>query len=166
VFPQCTMGAHVSHAPNWQTGRPSPLHTRVNVAMMGSYGYEMDLNELDDEAFEQTKRDIAYAKENRELLLYGDLIRLRSPFDGSLAAWMTVSPDQRSAIVTAVRLSAMPNARPEMLLLSGLDGKKMYRIRETGSVLSGAELMNYGISLAFAPGDYESLRFTLTQEVS
>ncbi len=164
VFPQSTIGAHVSHAPNWQTGRPSPLSTRVNVAMWGTFGYEMDLSELNGDEFAATQADIAYVKAHRNLLLYGRSIRLLSPFEGDTAAWMVVSPDQREAIVTAVRLSAHPNERRMRLRLSGLNPRQMYRIDELQVTLSGQELMHFGLPLGFQPGDYQSLRFTLSAE--
>ena len=161
VFPQSTMGAHVSHAPNWQTGRMSPLKTRVNVAMWGTFGYEMDLKELNEQQFAETQADIAYMKAHRDLLLYGDSYRLKSPFEGDTAAWMVVSPDQNGAVVTAVRMSSHPNERRERLRLNGLAPEKLYHIEELDTDLTGQELMHFGLPLAFEPGDYRSLRFTL-----
>ena len=89
------------------------------VAMWGTYGYEMDLAELDDRQFAETQADIAYMKAHRNLLLYGESIRLLSPFEGDTAAWMVISSDQREAIVTAVRLNAHPNERRQRLHFPG-----------------------------------------------
>ena len=164
VFPQSTVGAHVSHSPNWQVGRLSPLRTRVNVAMWGTFGYEMDLRELDEEQFAQTQADIAYIKAHRDLLLYGRSIRLLSPFDNDTAAWMVVSPDRSEAIVTAIRLSARVAERRQRLYLSGLDPEAMYLVEEQDVILSGQELMHFGLPLAFKAGDYESIRFTIREE--
>ena len=164
VFPQSTMGAHVSHAPNWQTGRMSPLRTRVDVAMWGTFGYEMDLAELDADQLAETRADIAWVKAHRDLLLYGDSIRLLSPFEGDTAAWMVVAPDRSAAVVTAVRLLAHANERRERLRLAGLAPETRYRVEELDVVLTGQELMRFGLPLRFAPGDDQSLRFTLVAE--
>ena len=164
VFPQSTVGAHVSHAPNWQTGRMSPLRTRAMVAMWGTYGYEMDLAELDEKQFAETQADIAYMKAHRDLLLYGKSIRLLSPFEGSTAAWMVVSGDRSEAIVTAVRLSAQPNSRRQRLRLAGLEPARVYRVEELDAAMTGQELMRFGLPLAFEPGDYQSVRFTLSSQ--
>ena len=161
VFPQSTVGAHVSHAPNWQVGRMSPLRTRVNVAMWGTFGYEMDLAELDDRQFAETRADIEYVKAHRDLLLYGNGIRLLSPFGHDTAAWMVVAPDRAEAIVTAVRLSARANARRQRLRLAGLEPGRTYRVEELDADLTGQELMRFGLPLGFERGDYASLRFTL-----
>ncbi len=162
VFPQSTMGAHVSHAPNYQTGRWSPLKTRADVAMCGTYGYEMDLNTMTEEEFAQTVRDVSYVKSLRDTLLYGDLYRLSSPFESDLTAWMTVGKGE--AVVTAVRMSARPNSRWQRLRLKGLNEKADYLVEELSLTLSGAELMRYGLPLDFPAGDYQSLRFTLKKQ--
>ena len=132
------------------------------VAMWGTYGYEMDLNNMTEEDFAQTVQDVRYVKAHRDTLLYGDLHRLSSPCESDLAAWMTVG--QGEAVVTAVRLYARPNARRQRLLLKGLQEKSDYLVEELRLTLSGAELMRYGLPLDFPAGDYQSLRFTLTKQ--
>ena len=46
VYPLSSIGSHVSAIPNHQVFRNTPLHTRANVAYFGTFGYELDLNEL------------------------------------------------------------------------------------------------------------------------
>ena len=46
LYPQSTVGAHVSAAPHAQTLRSTPLNTRGNVAFFGCLGYELDLRTL------------------------------------------------------------------------------------------------------------------------
>ena len=57
-YPISSMGSHVSTAPNHQTGRNAPLHTRANAAYFGTFGYELDLNTLSEEEQEQVKDQI------------------------------------------------------------------------------------------------------------
>ena len=159
VFPQSTMGAHVSHAPNYQTGHITPLKTRADVAMCGTYGYELDLNTMSEEEFAQTIQDVKYVKAHRDTLLYGNLHRLSSPFETDLTAWMVIG--QGEAVVTAVRMYARPNALTQRLRLKGLQEKTDYLVEELNLTLSGAELMRFGLPLDFPAGDYQSLRFTL-----
>ena len=134
------------------------------VAMWGTYGYEMDLAELDEKQFAETQADIAYMKAHRDLLLYGESIRLLSPFEGSTAAWMVVSGDRSEAIATAIRLSAQPNSRRQRLRLAGLEPARVYRVEELDAAMTGQELMRFGLPLAFEPGDYQSVRFTLSSQ--
>ena len=55
VYPLSSIGAHVSHVPNLQNGRTTPLSTRGNVAFFGVLGYEMDLGDLSDDDSKQVK---------------------------------------------------------------------------------------------------------------
>lgn len=57
-YPISSVGAHVSACPNHQTGRSVPLSTRADVALAGSFGYELDLRLLSDEEKAQVKEQI------------------------------------------------------------------------------------------------------------
>ena len=48
VYPLSTMGAHVCVSPNHCNGRTAPMHTRANVALSGTFGYELDIAKLSD----------------------------------------------------------------------------------------------------------------------
>ena len=54
-YPVSSIGAHVSAVPNQQTGRRESITTRANVAYFGTFGYELDLNHVSDEEFEEVK---------------------------------------------------------------------------------------------------------------
>ena len=49
VYPNVSMGCHVSAIPNHQVHRMTPLNTRGVVAMSGNFGYELDITKLSDE---------------------------------------------------------------------------------------------------------------------
>ena len=49
VFPPITMGAHVSVVPNHQVGRGTSLQMRGLCAMMGDFGYELDITKFTEE---------------------------------------------------------------------------------------------------------------------
>ena len=46
VYPNVSMGCHVSAIPNHQVHRMTPLNTRGVVAMSGNFGYELDITKL------------------------------------------------------------------------------------------------------------------------
>ncbi len=159
VFPPSTMGAHVSAVPNHQTGRCTPLETRAAVAMSGAFGYELDLTQLPDEDIAAIRTINAQVRAVQPLLLYGDYYRLRSPYSGNEAAWMSVSGDKREAVVTHVYAQAVPNVKPMLMRLAGLDEALTYRDTDTGRTYGGDELMYYGVELARPWGDYVSQQF-------
>lgn len=161
VFPASTMGAHVSAVPNHQTGRITPLRTRAAVAMNGTYGYELDLTKLPDEDICMIRAFNKRVRETQMTLLYGDLYRLRSPIAGNEAAWMSVSPDKREAVVTHVFAQATPNTKDSLMRLCGLDETLTYRDIDTGKLYGGDELMYYGIRVKAPWGDYMSQQWFL-----
>lgn len=143
-YPASTMGAHVSA--NRRTG----YETKGNVAMWGTFGYELDPRKLTDEEIEIVKEQVKQYHEYYDLIHYGDLYRLISPFDNAYrAAWQIVSPEKDCAMVTLVTMRTEEYAHV-ILKLQGLDPKKQYRNETTGEVCSGALLMNAGIVLTKA----------------
>lgn len=145
VYPICSMGAHVSSAPNWLTSRYTPLKTRADVAFFGAFGYELDLNLLTAEEIGQVKMQIQFMKQHRELIQFGTFHRLESPFDGNSAAWMVVSDDKKQAIVAVYRFLNEVNTHYRRLRLHGLCEDMLYEIEDTGLSLYGDELMNAGL---------------------
>ena len=161
VFPPSAMGAHISAVPNHQTGRSTALATRSDVAMGGTYGFELDVTRLPETEIAEMQRLLTRVKGVRNTLLYGDFHRLQSPFETNGVAWMAVSPDRREAVVTCVRFRAEVNRTLAALTLRGLDPDKLYRVEETGATLGGDELMTLGLTLDFPRGDDASLSFVL-----
>ena len=161
LFPPSAMGAHVSAVPNHQTGRLTPLATRAAVAMCGTYGYELDLQKLTAEELEMIREMNKRVHEWQQTLFYGDFYRLKNPYEGNEAAWMSVSADRREAIVTHVYAQAFPQQKPKLLRLTGLDPALDYQDTETGLVYGGDELMQRGYPLQVAWNDYMSQQIHL-----
>ena len=170
-YPIRSIGAHVSAVPNEQLRRLTPLHTRANVAYFGAFGYELDLNSLSTDELEEVKKQIAFVKQYRSLLQYGTFYRLKSPFDGNITAWMTVSEDRKSAIVGWYRVMNTINGPFTRLALKGLDPSICYTLESTGESFYGDELMRIGLvtsdifhsdnQLSESCGDYDSRIYIL-----
>ena len=144
-YPISSIGSHVSAVPNLQTGRSASITTRANVAYFGTFGYELDLNHISDEEFEEVKKQIIFMKENRELLQFGTFYRLRSPFEKDQASWMVVSKDKKRAIFAFYCMRSNVNQLPGFIKLAGLEEGRKYVLR--GEEYYGDELMNLGITL-------------------
>jgi len=161
LFPQSAMGAHISAVPNHQTGRTTGMSTRSDVAMGGTYGFELDVTRLPDAEIAEMKHLLTRVKGVRNTLLYGVFHRLQSPFETNGAAWMVVSEDRREAVVTSVRFRAQVNRTLPCLPLRGLDPHCIYHVEETDERLSGDELMTLGLTLEYPSGDDVSCSFVL-----
>lgn len=128
-YPLSSIGAHVSAIPNHQTGRIVPLSTRANVAYFGTFGYELDLNQLTSEEIEKVKEQVRFMKDHRQLIHHGDLYRLISPFEGNDMGWIVVSKDQSSALAAFYQCLNRSNQGWLRFRLAGLDPNRKYRVK-------------------------------------
>lgn len=161
VYPNVSMGCHVSAIPNHQVHRMTPLNTRGVVAMSGNFGYELDITKLSDEEKEMIKEQIKNYKEIRETIQFGDYYRLSSPFESNDVAWMFVSKDKKEVVVSFVRQSALPHPKFESLKLVGLEEDASYEVVGEDAVFGGDELMYVGLNVPELVGDYAAKMWVL-----
>ncbi len=145
VMPSITMGAHVSAVPNHQVHRTTPLKTRGSVAMSGQFGYELDLASLTEEEFEEVKEQVKLYKKIRKTVQWGDMYRLKSPFENDFCSWEYVNKDKSEAVVLYSVIHARSNDANHQVRLAGLDKDAMYKRNDTGQIFSGEYLMNAGL---------------------
>lgn len=151
VYPPRTMGAHVSPVPNHHVNRSYSLRDREHVAMMGNFGYELNLMELTGDEKTELKEHIEKYKCHRQLLFNGDYYRLISPFENRIAAWMFVDENKEKALLFIFTLHAVNNTLPQYLHLKGLDSYSLYEA--DGEIYSGSQLMNSGLQVKFPKKD-------------
>ncbi len=146
-YPLCSMGSHVSAIPNHQVGRKTSLKMRGDVALFGTFGYELDLNQFSDKELNEMREQIDFFKEHRSLLQYGTFHRLISPFEknNNYVSWMVVSEDKKEAIFASYKILATPNPPLRKIKLKGLDNDTEYIINNRSYM--GDELQNIGLSL-------------------
>ena len=144
-YPVSSIGAHVSAVPNQQTGRTVPISFRADVACFGTFGYELDLNHISENEFEDVKQQIKFVKHYRQLLQFGTFYRLISPFETNLNAWMVVSRDRSQALVGVYTMHASVNGLQGRVRLRGLDKDRQYHINTC--TYYGDELMKAGLVL-------------------
>lgn len=173
VYPLSSMGSHVSEVPNHQVARITSLKNRGDVAMFGTFGYELDLTKLDENQKEQVKKQVQEFKKYQELIHSGLFYRLISPYEKEKCAWMVVSKDQSRAIVGIYHPLAKPNPGYERIRLQGLNPTFRYQVNESLQRF-GEDLMSVGLILGGnyidrasdywqreKPGDYHSQIFVL-----
>ncbi len=145
VFPLSAMGAHVSAVPNHQLHRTTPLATRGHVAMVGQFGYELDITKFTEEEAEAVKEQIAQYKQVREIFHRGDFYRLKSPFEGEVTAWLSVSENQSAAALMVCTRLCRVQAPLCNVKLEGLCPAAQYRLDGTDEIYDGDYLMNVGL---------------------
>jgi alpha-galactosidase len=149
VYPLSSMGAHVSAVPNHQVKRMTSLATRANVAVFGTFGYELDVTKMTEAEKQEVMEQIEFYKSNRELIQKGTFYRLKSPFDGdgNVTSWMVVSKDQKEALVGYYQILARPNPGFSKIVLQGLNPALDYEIEGLNDVHYGDELMSFGLQI-------------------
>ncbi|MCR5465760.1 MAG: alpha-galactosidase [Lachnospiraceae bacterium] len=165
-YPASAMGAHVSDCPNHLVGRTVPFETRGDVALVGTFGYELDVTRISEEDRNQIPGQVERFHRFNPLIREGDHYRIGNPFESSeYDAWAFVSKDKNEALFTFVRILGAANMPPVNVKLKGLDPKKRYLCEQTGQVLSGSTLMNCGLNIG-TRGDFISKQyyFRVTEE--
>lgn len=165
-YPISAVGAHVSACPNHQTGRSVPLSTRADVALAGSFGYELDLRLLSDEEKQQVKDQIREFHEYYDLTHEGTYYRLTDSDNPDFAAWEFVSEDKSKALVEIVKKDAWGNPLPVHVNIRGLEESAMYRCSVNGHMRTGKSWNHAGITLGtfLRAGESRKLVFTRLQE--
>ena len=145
VYPLSSMGAHISAVPNHQVGRTTPVTFRSKVAMLGRFGLELDLGQLDGQTLEALSGEIRLYKAYQQDIHRGDLYRLLSPYKGRTAAYEIVS--QECVLVFVLNITGAACQAPLRLKLQGLDPDRQYKDTATGAIYEGRTLMGAGIPL-------------------
>ena len=158
-YPAIAMASHISAAPNHQTFRTTPLKFRIDVAMSGRLGMEIQPKHMTDEEKDLCRKAIADYKKIRPIVQFGDLYRLLSPYAGQdLASVMYVGEDKNQAVFYWWKLETFMNQHFPRVKMAGLDPNKTYTIHELnridtrpldfeGKSFSGAYLMNVGLEI-------------------
>ena len=149
-YPCSAMGAHVSDCPNHTVGRNTPFKTRGHVAMVGTFGYELDVTRIPQQDRDMIPAQIEEFKKYNPLVRTGDHYRIGNMFeDNTWDAWMFVAKDKSEALFEFVQVLGRPNMRSRRIMLKGLDPDAYYyEESEPEKLISGAALMNAGINVA------------------
>jgi alpha-galactosidase len=125
LYPQSSMGAHVSDAPHQQTLRDTSLSTRYNTACFGCLGYELDLRFLSPVEKREIKEQIAFYKAHRKTFQYGAFERLPS-VKANKAVWLCRDGDR--AVAGFFQTMAGVSEGPDVLRIPGLEPSIGYRV--------------------------------------
>ncbi|MCR4587493.1 MAG: alpha-galactosidase [Lachnospiraceae bacterium] len=144
LYPLSTMGAHVSKCPNEQVGRMTSMKMRGDVALSGTFGYELDLTTMPEEEKALIPAQVENYHKYHSLISDGDYYRLHSwdshaPYD----AWMVVSKDKSEALVTFCQVLGRPGYKRILLPLQGLDASAEYILDGEDAVLKNGETVSY-----------------------
>ena len=127
LYPQSTMGAHVSAAPHQQTLRDTPLSTRFNVAAFGVLGYELELKYMTKAELKELRGQIAFYKKHRKMLQYGRFYRFDEHKANKLH-WQVSSKDGKEHVVGCFQKLCTASEGYDMLSVHGLEPSARYHL--------------------------------------
>lgn len=160
-FPAIAMASHISAVPNHTVYRTTALKYRIDVAMSGRLGMEIQPKDMTDKEKEMCRNAIAEYKEIRPVVQFGDIYRLVSPYDGhNMASMMYCSEDKSKAVFYWWKLETFYDEHLPRVRMAGLDPDRMYKVHELnridkkplsfeGKSFSGRFLMQNGLEIPF-----------------
>jgi len=160
-YPIISMGAHVTASPNHITKRNTSFKTRSNVAMAGTFGYELDLTKLTDEEIKFLASETEFYKKHSDLIRNGDYYRLTAN-NGRYIAWQFVTLDKSQALAVIVQKQNSIDYKPVIQKFEGLDSDTMYQVTIDGEtrdgLYSGIALMEIGLNIRTVKYEGDSTR--------
>lgn len=160
-FPAIAMASHISATPNHTVFRTTALKYRIDVAMSGRLGMEIQPKNMTEEEKALCRNAIAQYKEIRPVVQFGDIYRLVSPYDNKgIASMMYVSEEKDKAVFYWWKLENMYDSHFPRVCMAGLDPCKQYRVKELnrvdlqplkfeGKVFDGLFLMQNGLEIPY-----------------
>lgn len=165
MYPLSAMGAHISVCPNHTVGRNTPFETRGNVALAGTFGYELDITKIPQEDQEMIPQQVQMYHKYNDLVREGDYYRIASYRENhEFDCYLVAAKDKKEALVTFVQVIGRPNYHSRCIRLQGLDPKMNYRIEGIDHVYGGDLLMNAGLQVENLWGDAQSKLYHLIAE--
>ena len=158
-FPAIAQACHISATPNHTVHRTTSLKYRIDVAMSGRLGMEIQPKHMSDLEKDICRNAIKEYKEIRPVVQFGDIYRLVSPYDKKgLASMMYVDEAKTKSVFFWWKTESFQNEHLPRVKMAGLDAKKMYKVHELncidvrplefeGKVFSGEYLMNNGLEI-------------------
>ena len=158
-FPAIAQASHISATPNHTVHRTTSLKYRIDVAMSGRLGMEIQPKHMTDAEKDICRKAIKEYKEIRPVVQFGDIYRLVSPYDKKgLASLMYVNEAKTKSVFFWWKTESFQNEHLPRVKMAGLDAKKMYKVHELnsidvkpmdieGKIFSGEYLMNNGLEI-------------------
>lgn len=137
LVPTEIMGAHLTSPTVHSTGRSVSLDLSAGVALLGHFGIEWDLTELDDTGLDAVSRWVEIHKRHRPTIHSGALVH-GDTADATTDVRGVVAADGASGLFTFTQVSTSVTYPPGRFTLPGLAPDRHYTVRvAAGSATEG-----------------------------
>lgn len=160
-FPAIAMASHISAVPNHTVFRTTSLKYRIDVAMSGRLGMEIQPKNMTDAEKALCRQAISEYKQIRPVVQFGNIYRLQSPYDRQGVASLMYVDDARSkAVFYWWKTDNFANQHLPRIKMAGLQANRSYRVHELNRIdnkpldfedksFSGAYLMEHGLEIPY-----------------
>lgn len=156
-YPLSMIGSHVSK------NRMTSYKTKSDIAFFGTYGYEFNPLQLNEEEKKELLANLDYYHTiHQQVILNGDLYRIYSPFDSNYFSMISVSKDKKEALFIFVNLRKENNSY-RFVKLKGLDPKKKYRNSLDDEAYYGDYYIHIGLNLTRWIDEFTSFLIRLSE---
>ncbi len=135
-YPLRCISNHVSTSPSNSVLRNTPLDTRINVALFGSYGFELDLTKNYPIEDKNIAESIKFYKKYRLLIRDGDFYQLKNINKDGYALWLVVNKEKSEALLGYFQGLNKMNRGTETINLIGLDPNSDYQFTTRKQILN------------------------------
>lgn len=157
LYPMSVISAHVSDVPNAHTSRSCPMKTRADIASIAVFGYETGFMHATQEEKDDVRKYVRRYNEIYDLVLTGDLYRLKNPFESNYFAKLILSKEKDRGFFVYYRRQFSLSLPQDRLYLQGLDPDATYNIPELEITAKGRTLMEFGLCLNLEWHDHDSI---------
>ncbi len=119
--------ATCNHVTSW--GKQS-IKFRTDVAMMGKLGYDIQVAHLNEKELKFSQDAVVNYKRISDLVWFGNLYRLASPYEGNRAVLLYSNEAKTKAVLFSYNLNTRYREAFNLVKLRGLDETKKYQIEE------------------------------------
>jgi len=174
-FPANTICNHITTMGN------QSLKFRTDVAFMDKMGWDIRVEEFTPEELAFSQQALKDYNRLKNVIWFGDLYRLVSPYEENRASLMYVSEEKDKAVLFCYTMNAYRENITNPVKLQGLDPDKKYEIKEINvmqreggrrqfrfggnenRVYSGDYLMKVGYNVMAGRGDLSSNVFEISE---
>ena len=145
AYPSSVMSCHVTKLKN-TSDFLDDLEYKFIVATGGILGYEFNILEVNDEIKKELPKQIEIYRKAEDLIKYGDLYRLLSPYESidGASAYYYADPNQPDSkfFLSFIQTSAPLYPNTYILKISIANSEKKYKDFISGKIYDGKELQN------------------------
>lgn len=140
-YPLSTIGAHVSER------KIGTIQDKACLAFFGTYGYELNINNLGEEDCKKIMEFNNLYKEWHHVVTQGDYYSLYNPYKSNYVSFYCITKDKKECLIYFMNLRKEAT-KSRFLKITGLDDNKYYYNSITNDIYKGSFYHHVGVNVS------------------